>query len=217
MGTQTTDQMVTQVRFKMDNRSATDITAAQILRWLNGAYDHVCRPSIFRHRELQSTQNITLAASDRDYALASNFDFIHSVFNVDEGYGLDPGDIREFDRSRITTSRPVKYDTWGTDLIINCNPSSTYQGDILRVRYYVTRTLLTAGTGTTTIHERWDEIIVEGATWRGWKDLSNIDRADQCRDEFARMINEITDIARIEAEDWGSSSEPQIQPVMRVS
>jgi hypothetical protein len=76
---------------------------------------------------------------------------------------------------------------------------------------------LTAGAGTTAIHERWDEIIVEGATWRGWKDLNNIDRADQARDEFARMINEVTDIAKIEAEDWGSSAEPQLNPVMRVS
>ena len=218
MGTKTRDEMVTRVRFKLDNRSATDIPAPQIHDWINDAYDHVCRPSIFRHRELQETADITLVVSTRSYTIgaASDVDFIYTVYNVDEGFGLLPRDIREFDRTVIQTAQPRFYDTWEGKLVINCNPDSASVDDVVRVRYYKMRARLTDDS-VTAIHERWDEIIIEGATWRGWKDLSNVDRADQCRDEFARMINEVTDIAKIEGEDWSSSAEPQINPVMRVS
>jgi hypothetical protein len=216
MGTKTRDEMVERIRFKLDNRSTSDVTDEQIEDWLNDAYDHVCRPNIFRHRELQDTHDITLVANDRDYALASDHDFIYTVFNVDEGIGLHPRDLRQFDRTTIVTGQPRFYDTWGTNLVINCNPDSASVDDVIRVRYWKTRDRLTSDAATT-IHERWDEVIIEGATWRGWKDLNNIDRADQSRDEFARMINEMVDIAKIEAEDWGQSAEPEVQPVMRVS
>ena len=212
MGTQTRDEFRTRVRFKLDNRA--DVTDAQIDDWVNDAYDHVSRPNIFRHRELQTTQTIPLLTTVREYALSTDVDYIYTVFNSTEGYGLLPRDLRSFDRARISDRQPRFYDTWGSNLVLDSTPDSGSVGDNIVVRYWQTRTRLSTNAATA-IHERWDEIIMWGATWRAWDDLNNIDRADQARDNFARMINEIQDIQKIQGEDWGQSSEPQIQQVMR--
>ena len=178
----------TRLKRKLLNR--TDISDSDLDFWINDAYDHVSRPNVYRHREMNETQTIPLTATTT-YALASDVDVVVSVFNDTQDYGLDPRDIEEFDRRNQTgTIRPTEYAIWETNLHLNGVPDSASVGDNLIVRYWQSITELSTDSSTTEIHRRFDEIIIAGAAWRGWDDLGNLERRDEAGDMFAKLMRE---------------------------
>lgn len=198
MGTRTHDQMVTNVRFMLQNPTDNRLTDSNISQLVNDSYRHVCRPKIYEHKDLMSEQDITLT-SVQSYNLNSDVQAIRHVTDTDRGFNLKPRQLEWID-GRILTSGAVS--AWardGGEIIFDRTPSSAYQGNTIRVRYWAKPDAISS-TETTVIDDDWDEIIEQGAVWRGWNRLGDRDRAREAADIFVAMIREIAPQAVLEAE-----------------
>jgi hypothetical protein len=217
MGTMGLDDFRTEVRYMLDNRQADSggPTDAQIDRYINWAYNHVSRPNVYRHRELQAPQNVTLATDDRDYALSPVPHAVYDVYNSTQGYKLTPKSIRDLDDIPITGARPQRYAVYGNTLFVDPQPTASEgNGDTVVVRYWQSPTIL-SGTNTTVLRDEWDDVIVSGAAWRGWAALSQPERAFFFRDEFAAKILDVQNILKVEGEDTGWQWEVDLTPYQR--
>jgi hypothetical protein len=217
MGTMTFLELRDEVQYGLHNRgtAAGGPTAVQLGRYVNWAYNHVSRPNIYRHRELQATQNVTLATDDRDYTLATVPHAIYSVYNSTDGYKLNPRDIRRIDDMPIVSGRPSWYAVWGNELIVSPQPTSSENGDTVVVRYWQAPTVLSGDGDVTVLRYEWDEIIIAGAEWRAWARLKQREHALESRDEFGTLVNEVQDILKIEGEDTGWQIEPELYVYQR--
>ena len=50
----------------------------------------------------------------------------------------------------------------------------------------------------------WDEIILAGAVWRGWMWIGEPDMAENAKEDFGRLVNEVADWRKLAAENWGA-------------
>ncbi len=205
--------MRAEVKFTLDNRQ--DMTSARLTQWVNWAYLHVANPKIYRHNELQATQSITLVAGTDTYALADALFAIDSVSNTTHGHKLWPNTIDDFDLSPQTTGSPRQYARWGRNLHLRSNPAAADAGDNIQVRYLAEPTVLSGDTDLTVIDGIWDEVIIVGAVWRGWRALNRPDREEISRAAFAAQINDVKEVRDVEAEDDGYRFEPQVQRYQR--
>ena len=215
MGTMTGTTMTTEVRYNLGNRQSGGggPTDAQILRYINWAYNHVARPTIYRHRELQTTQTNTLVETTAGYTLGTVPMAIFSVYNSTSEYKLSPRDIRVLDNTPSTAGRPSYYAVWGNTLQTSPTCGEDNDGDTLTTRYWQAPTAIT--TGTTALRYEWDEVVVAGATWRGWIGLAEYERAMGAREHFGVLIQEVQDIMKIEGEDTGNVWEVEVGSYQR--
>ena len=209
MGTLTLAGFRAEVQFALDQRQ--DLTNPLMDQWINWAYLHVSMPTVFRHRELQNTQNITLVDGTQAYALNTNITAVYGVHNSTDGYKLRPNDIREFDLSPAASGQPREFAIWGNQIFFRATPGATDAGDIVVVRYWEEPTDLEADTDATVLRQMWDEVITLGAIWRGWRSLNRPDREEIFREIFASMINEVTEAMQVEGEDFGWEIRPEIE------
>jgi hypothetical protein len=216
MGILTTAEMITEVRSAIGQPSETDVPDTRITLWLDWSYRHVCRPKIHRHREMRVKETITLVTGQRNYDVASDYFSTYSLANTTVGYRLIPMDQRRQDEPLLTSSRPQFYDIdWYTDplgqttlsVLLYPNVASGYGGNELRHRYWKmpVGTDTSGLTAATEIDSDWDEVIIVGAIWRGWRHRRSVQRAEIHKAEFAQLINEIPDrlVADVEDKDWG--------------
>ena len=215
MGTMTGATMTTEVRYNLGNRQSGGggPTDAQILRYINWAYNHVARPTIYRHRELQATQTVTLADGTAGYTLTTVPMAIFDVRNSTDEYKLDPKAIRDIDDRPSTSGQPRWYAVWGNTIQTSPTCGSADDGDTLTIRYWQAPTAIT--TGATALRYEWDEVIVAGATWRGWIGLAEYERAMGAREHFGVLIQEVVDILKIEGEDTGNVWEVEVGSYQR--
>ena len=218
MGVMTAAEMAAELRL---NLNRPDLTDAQAGRWLNWSYLHVSSPRIYRHRELITEETSALTTGTRTYVIAANASIaVQSVVihhpdqltvdaNRHERYSLHPlRDRAGHDQAGTRANgRPEWYEIapGGTNLALIPAPSATYNGWTLSVRRIRRPVLLdVAGTptGTTAIDAPWDEVIVAGATWRGYRALKEPLRSEHWKVEFGQLVNEVTDRVRLEAEDF---------------
>jgi len=211
-GSITLTQMRDEVRYNMDNREATDIPDTYLTRYINWAYLHVCSPSVYRHQAMQATQTIPLVAGTFTYAVSANHDMIYGVANITDGYRLKPRDVRWFrERPRTGGGRPGIYVHYNNNLLVHSTPSTSDTGKSLVVDYWAIPTPLSANASVTVLTPIWDEIIILGAVWRGWRSLNRPDHAEIAKQDYGSMINEVTAVAKIEGEDWDHQAQPEIQ------
>ena len=219
MGTMTFAEMRDELMFALDNRgetTASGVTPARKSRWINSAYRHVSMPSVFRHRELEVSQDVTLVTSTASYSLNSDLWAIQSVYNTTSlrERRLRPRSMRQLDSMLTTLGEPTLYARWGNTIHLRRVPSSSFNGDTLRVRYWDRPSLLSADSDLSVLTDEWDEIIIMGARWRGWLWMNVPDRAEQARQDFGRMINEITDTFQLEGEDTDWNPEVYVDDPM---
>lgn len=215
-GVLTLAQMRSELRFNLDNREATDIPDTTLTRWLNWSYLHVCGPKVYRHPAMQQSQTIALVSGTYTYSLASTVDSIYGIYNVTDGYRLVPRDIRWWDeRPRSAAGRPAVYVRWGSSLYLHATPADSDAGKSITVRHLAIPTLLSADGDLTVLTPVWDEIIIMGAAWRGWRSLNRPDHAEIAKQDFTQMVNEVAEVTHTEAEDWGRRREVEVQQYER--
>lgn len=225
MGTRTLVQLEEELTGWIGGITSSTVTSAQKRLWLNRAYRHVAFPSVYRHPELQATQDITVVTSDSDYSLETDLWAVGSVYNVTRGRRLLPRNIIQFDEEIAVEGEPVHYALYGHDgaasptprartLHVRDIPSSTYSGDTLRVRYWQRPDELTQDEHTTVIAPDFDEALLFGGKWRCWVFLGAEDRARAAREDFENYVNEIPDPFQIEGEDPGARVEVIVEEVM---
>lgn len=206
MGVMTLGNFRSEVRYRLGNRN--DISNSRIDQWVNWAYFHLAQPSIHEHRSLQITGTpISLVQGTNEYdVLPATIAFITSVSYPTRRTLLDHVSINWMDRRDLTTqAQPSHYALFGESsagasrIIIYPTPSSTEAATTLTVRGVREPSVLTGVSGSNISEYRyvWDEAIVLGAVWRGWRDLS-LPQAADAREEFSAIVNDITNQLRFE-------------------
>lgn len=218
MGTMTGVEMYAALLANLGNRSSTDIPAATALPWFNWTIDHVASPRIYRHRELEQTTTQALATGTGAYTIAAATGVL--TLAVDSVVIYDPNNVLRRIRlrplrsrdaheqsGRYPSSEPYWYSWWGsTQIELLPAPDSAHNGWTLSIRRIKEPTLftsgnLTSGSVTTILAREWDEVIVQGATWRGFRGLREWERAEQAKREFGQLINEVAERSAVEHED----------------
>ena len=226
MGSMTLTEMRSSLRWDLDNRGG--LTEAQLNRWLNWSYLHISQPNIHMHQSLQSdTGNlVTLATGTVSYNIGTLAAMrFHGIYSTTYVRGTDYSDysttrrklrggldIRHFDESLVGEGEPSRYAIWGGNaagqiIYVDHRPSSAENGNVLLVRGYREPTQLTTANQVTVLPSIWDEIILMGAKWRGWRSLNRPERAEPARVEFGLQINEIPEATYLDAQDWGGQFE----------
>lgn len=216
MGDLTRQQMRDEVRLALGQRSSDELGGEQIDTWINWAYQHVSRPTIHRHREMKAVATTTLAQGDDDYGMSSDFgisDFLAviDVADTTDAIRYHPMTVHEKDEIDSTIEGRARfytlyYDT-GTDetvLLLDREPGSQDAGNTLQLRYWRQPPVFSSTTSKTVLLPDWDEVIVQGAIWRGWRALGEVERAEVAKAEFGQLVNEVSERMRLDAEDEGA-------------
>src|SRR5512139_4284521 len=118
MGTLTRAEMRTELYLLLNSRDEVDPAdaagAARLDRFLNWAYLRVQLPSTFEHVETQTTQTITLATSDSDYALTVWA--IDHVYYGNRSKRLSPLSRAQLSNLSIPSGPPARFARWGSTL-----------------------------------------------------------------------------------------------------
>jgi len=238
MGTLNLSTLRSATKWALDNRA--NISDAQLNRWINWSYLQVSQPNVQRHQPLQAEGSITLALDQVKYDLPTLLGYtlwgIYGVWYI-EGASITNRtlrrqrlkgafDVRSTDDSSLGQGRPTRYSLWGQTtstgggqvLNLDRRPSSTDAGRVLLVRGYRTPATLAADGSFTVLHPLWDEVVVLGATWRGFRELNENARAEVARQNFALLIQEQQDARKLDSEDWGGAFEVDLSsPYMGLS
>ncbi len=193
------------VRFNLDNRS--DLTDARVDGWINQTLLHVSKPEVYRHPQLETTELVTMVAGTSTYALANTRTrFVEGVRNTRalQGYQLLKKNKRWLrERVQDTLGRPSHYTTFGTlgvenNIQVWPTPDASWTDD-LEVEEYLVPVLLTGDADPSPFSDDWDEILIAGGTWRGFRDLQKFVTADSYRETYANLVNELVGRDKLEA------------------
>jgi hypothetical protein len=209
MGTLLLSEIRDEVTEGLGNR--TELTTANYNRFINLSYLHVSRPAIHPHYELRQSENITLLAATRAYPYDTSWRGTRSLYNSTLEYLLHPEDIQDQDARSVTTvARPSHYAIEGINIVLSQIPNADAAGDVLVHRYWQRPILLVADGDTTVISPDWDEVIIAGALYRGWRRLNQHERMVEAREDYARLIREVQDEEKLFAKSRGWRATPQI-------
>jgi hypothetical protein len=188
------------VRQDLDGRSVTALPDARVDTWLDATLIHVCNPNIYMHPRLFVFENVTLVTGDNDYNLGATREvlMVLGVRNTtaDQGYSLYPKNRKWFRRQRQDAEGKPSYYMHYSDptnvsiLKVYNSPAAQYNGQILEVEEYCMHEDWAAGEATV-LETMWDEVLVAGAVWRGWKSLNQPVFQDRALADYAALINEI--------------------------
>jgi hypothetical protein len=207
MGAMILTEMEDDVRYIVGGYTTAELSNLLVDRWLRWATLHIARPAVYEHRELFTSGTIPLVTSDRDYAFsvfgssADNVQAVSLVVNETRGQRLIPLSLRQMEESAragsgtVQEGRPSHYMLAGTTLYLYPAPNATHNGDTLRVWFWRKPAALAASPAHE-LAEDWDEVIVAGATWRGFRYLNLQDRAEIAKTEFGQLVNEVADRLR---------------------
>ena len=210
MGLMTLEEMTDEVRYALDNR--TGIAEARIVQWLNWTLLHVTQPRVHRHIELlEDGPAAVMVAGTTTYAVPTRLIAPYQV-KAQQGSGgtyyrwLENTTPEEFDRrqSYPTPQGPPAYYTYGPTRAVRVYPApdSTWAGGDLRVRGWMRPNLFTVSSPTvlSPIAEMWDEVLVVGATYRGWRSLNAPDRAEVAAQDFATLLSDVSSVMQVSGE-----------------
>lgn len=220
MGVLTLAEMETDLRFQLDNRS--DLTSAQLQRWLNWAWKEITDPRRHRHSELQCILDVTTAGPAQFYDIevgttaTQTIRSIHTVVFYPGNpisasvtrYRLRQVDVRQLEDTNTTvaTANPTRYAIWNNTasgnlrrIMLDSIPTAINH-HILIYGYREPDNLSGAGAASF-LADAWDEAIVLGARWRGWRDLNQPDRSELAKNDYLGFIAELERERRAELED----------------
>lgn len=231
MGTMTGVEFYTELKAALGQQTTTSFPAANAVWCLNFTLDHLASPKVYRHPELQETTTGTLGTGTRLYNIVggSSGETI-ALDSVVIAHPTDTYRRRRLQRLRARDAfeesgrrpnqEPLWYSQWGASQIeVHPAPSATENGWSLLIRRIKapakwTSGNLTSGSVVSPYATVWDEAILQGAIWRGWRWLTNWERAEQAKGEFGQLVNEIADRLRVEAEDDDFGPDMVIDEVM---
>lgn len=200
-GVMTLADLQNELRYGLNNRD--ELTPTQLTRWLQWSYQHVSMPNIFRHRELQATQNVTTVNGTYQYTLNDDVYGLYTVRNNTVGMKVRPRTYQSLQEMTRHSGRPAWYALWNRQLVLFPTPDSANAGQVLDVNYWKRPGNLATSGPASILGPEWDEVIVEGAKWRGWRALNRYELALEARESFAGLINEVTSALHVDGEDSG--------------
>lgn len=195
MGVDTLANMRTKLWYLLDTADEVDpSTPAGQSRadgFLNWSYQRVQLPSTFEHVETQTTQAITVVTSDFDYTLTLRaIDHVVYQLGQTDFKILNPRSRDQMSRMVRASGPPDNWARWGTTLYLNNTPTATENGKTITVFGWANPVALATSSAASILTVEWDEVIVVGAAWRGWRSLGDQARADVYREEYGALVND---------------------------
>lgn len=235
MGTLTLADLRSELRFDLRGRDDSSdpvkgVTDTRLNMWINAGLLHVTHPTVFRHRELQSTVLLTLVSGTGTYTFSpvggvtvtalryvSHVEAATDDFTVGRTK-LFPRDEQWFqDRSRFTSGAPRDFFVRGSQVLLNPIPGTDEAGQVLVLGVWREPALLSADGDTTTLSTLWDEIVLLAARWRAELHLGYRDLAEATKLDFTGLINEYRSFEDLHAEDWSWSADVRHESAMESS
>lgn len=215
MGTMTRETMRDAVREGLGHRKSDEVSSTRVDRWIDWAYRHVTRPTVHPHREMKTRATTALVQGDADLGMNSDFgitDFLAviDVADTTDGIRYRPMTVRERDDTDTSIEGRARFYTLFYDaaasetvLLLDRPPNSQDAGNTLQLRYWREPPDFAGDSDTTVLLPDWDEVIVVGALWRGWRAMGSVERAEVMKAEFGQLVNEVSERLRLDAEDEG--------------
>lgn len=181
---------------------STDFNDARVDELLNRALWELTEKFPFREKEL-STNFPTIAATPK-YTMPANFESLIdiSVFdpNTSQWTALLRSTKVNYDNSLNTQSAaeqgiPCEYVRDNDCIILWPTPDTIYN---MKLRYEKTIADLTSVNAALGLPQSWHEIVLLGATWRGFISLGDYDRANAAK---AHQISLISSAVPVEAKE----------------
>jgi hypothetical protein len=206
----------TELGFLLRNRNDSDATnSSRLERWINWAYYYMTHPSVHQFREVQTVYSTTLVTGDYDYpidntTLGFNLVAIRWVTHVEASSftptaikrKLKPRSIRWFEERTLPSSKPSVYAVDGEFLYLSGVPTSSENGQVLRVGAYRQPATLT-GTNATVLNEYFDRPLLKFSQAFAEADLGDRASALVTVREASVLINDIGSESEMEGEDTG--------------
>lgn len=150
----TASDFITQVRYYLNESTASFWEDAEILQWLSdGQVDIATRTGC-----LETTETETLQTSTTSYSLTTNFVTVKgAIYNSNKS--LQKGSIEHMGMTKAV-GEPAYWFTWANNLIVYPSPESGVSGYAVVV-YLTTRpTALTATTDSIVVPAQYDKALV---------------------------------------------------------
>lgn len=210
MGLLTAVELETELYYALDSADefdpSTPAGAANCLRALNFSYMRLQLPSVFDHIEKQTTQAIVLATGTGSYPITLR-ELDHIRYN-NIPRRLKPFNIRRRSQGLQSPGSPTRYARWGSSIYLDFIPTLAENGHTLTAYGWAEPTQLVTSSGAASIlNSVWDEVILVGGKWRGWRRLGEGVKADMHREEYAAMVNDNKSVLQAEAFDQGFAPE----------
>src|SRR5262245_30227005 len=220
MGTLTLADFRAELLFDLRNR--TDTTAADGFSttrqdlYINAGYLWLCRPEVFRHRELMFTNTIAMVAGTQAYTFTpvpvtgEVIVQIRSVTHVEDSSDvatarrtkLIPHDEQWLQNRSANTGSPRDYVVRASTILLSPVPTANEAGEILLVSSFREPTALTDVAHQTVLSTLWDEVVVLAARWRAELHLGYRDLAEASKIDLVALVNEYKSFDDLHAEDW---------------
>lgn len=216
MGTNELVDMHEDLYLLLDSRDEADPSTAsgvaRLNRFLNWSYLRVQLPTTFEHIERQTTQTLTMVTSTASHALTV-WAIDHIRYN-NFGKNIKPMSRSSLSNTTIPSGQPSRWARWGSTLYWDYIPTSDQNGHTATVYGWTEPSALvsTASTAASTLNSVWDEVIVVGAAWRGWRSLGDHTKADLYREEYGALVNDNKSVLHVEGHvqgwrsTWGTQS-----------
>jgi len=211
--------------FLLENRADAAVNPIRLNRWLNYSYLHIGHPDVFEHRELHARIPITLVLNTFSYNITEatlglkllrvrsvNYIDAAAYNNTSRRVKLRYEAVQQYEsRTPHTAANPGIYTIRGNNIDIHPGPDSTAAGDIIVLEIVRQPALLSIDADVTLLPTAWDEMWYLGALWRAQRDLGYQELAEQTKQNFAALVNEVGGFPYIAVGDTRQSSGPGIE------
>lgn len=186
MGIYTLSNMRDELRLLLGNRDVTALPDTRLTFWLNRAYLEIA--TRYQFYEMQGRTTVATVAGQYWSPVPADIHSVLAVFN-DELGPLIQRAYRLFDGKEVDADSqgpPEEYTRFGVTFEWLPVPDAIY---VLNVRYLRRPAVLGGDDDVALTPSEWDEVILQGALWRGLRALFEPDRALAERQEHLRLIN----------------------------
>lgn len=210
-------------------RSRSDLSDAQLDRWINQAYLHLCRPEVHRHRELRNNFDLALVAGQDVYSLdvvavgfniIAPYDVVYydalAISNTAPRHDVRPRTVNWFNRSQTpSVAGGPRHYLWDQEQIqFSPVPTATEAGRWVRLSVWREPDLLVLPTDTTLLGNYWDRALVLGSRWIAQDTLGLGEEAIASQQKYALYINETADQGELQEEDTDFLQEIKREPYL---
>lgn len=207
--------VMTLADFRADLQTALQRTVSNTLldKWVNNAIREFAYA--FKFRELEDTYLAILPAGNGTFTFAGTFRAIHEDGGVRITAPADKiAQISPETRARYLQLIGDTTDsaTWGTPLFYHKYGFSVFVRPVVDATYNLTThiwkkiTPLVAGSDVSQFDEDWDDVIFNGALYRGFKSFGEFDRWQNVKAEFVGLVRSRTTEMELEKFPTGGVS-----------
>lgn len=228
MGSMTVAEAVAELEFLLGNRTDSDAdNPARRLRWFNQAYTYMCHPSVHHFREMQAIDNsTTLVTDDNEYSIVTlnslNVVAIRFVTHIEAtAYTpvatrrrLRPRGIRWLETRNNRSGRPIHYIIDGNSMFLFGVPTSSENGQLLRIGYYREPKNFGNDISVTELPNYYDRVLLKFTEAFAEADLGDKAKALVTLKEAIGLLNNAASENELEAEEDGFQTEVILQPAM---